>query len=141
MKEIENEDRKNMFRKILKIIVNVYIIHINELKTDLEMEYVNSLIVLLESFGEYKNNYFVQFMFETNDGKPAFDKLANEFTKLKIDINFKGSNKNKLILINSLANCLIEYIENPNVKINYEGDKRKSLDGNYKASKIAGECG
>ena len=125
------------FINILKKIINNNIVHIDKLEKDLEIEYVNSLIVLLESFGEYKNNYFLQFMFKINNGKSAFDILTEQFSIIKFDINFKDSDKNKLILFNSLSNCLNEYNENPNIKINYIGDKQENAK---KYSKLLDDC-
>lgn len=40
------------------------ILSIDALKENLEIEYVNSLILLLESFGEYKNTYINEIMFK-----------------------------------------------------------------------------
>ena len=130
-------ERNMTFINILKKIINNNIVHIDKLENDLEIEYVNSLIVLLESFGEYKNNYFLQFMFKINNGKSAFDILTEQFSKIKFDINFKDSDKNKLILFNSLSNCLNEYNENPNIKINYIGDKQENAK---KYSKLLDDC-
>ena len=74
--EGENEDknRKKIFERIIEGII--ILIEKSMEKTnffrigeDLMLEYLNSLIILLESFGEYKSNYLQEIMFSDIGGK------------------------------------------------------------------------
>ena len=114
--------RKKRLRNIRKKIIKDNIFHINDLRSILQFEYVNSLIVLLESFGEYKNKYFKEIMFEkSKNNKTYFEELVDEFKCItnwgnkdnRITLN-TGLEKNTIILFNSLTNCIIEYIESSN---------------------------
>ena len=116
----ENIKRKNMFSDIInKIMDNIFCI--NELKKQFELEYVNALIILLESFGEYKNEYLNEIMFKNNEKnkKTIFEKLIEafiqtylNFNKIEDDENYDDKKKSTLIIFNSLTNCIIEFIEN-----------------------------
>ena len=95
----------------------------NEEKKREEEEYFNSLILLLESFGEYKNKYLVDLIFEKNEeneenkdnNKTVFDSLVEAYEKILEDFKdpkeYDDAKKNKLIIFNSLTNCINEYIE------------------------------
>ena len=124
--EKENDNREKIFISIInKIIGNLE--YINDLKENIKFEYLNSLILLLESFGEYKNNYLNNIMFKNKaqNDETLFQKLINIFKQF-LTKNDENENtdynddiqKNKLILFNSLTNCIIEYMENSS--INYE---------------------
>ena len=152
-KSTQREDikkrRKQTFLSIItKIINNIQCIGI--LKENIEAEYVNSLIILLESFGEYKNEYLSDIMYKTNEqenqGLTFLEKLIGIFRQLLGEDNknehilYNDKQKNKLILINSLTRCIVEYIENSNIndkiyKINIEAhidDDLLIMDSYYK---------
>ena len=125
--EEKNEDkaRKEIFEKIIKNIISfLEKVTFKNLDDDLKMEFINSLIILLESFGEYKNNYFYEIMF-TNIEK-NFELKSSLFGRLVVIYNnFRASEMekerpscNKLIIFNSLTNCIIEYLVGC-IKFNY----------------------
>ena len=129
--EKENNIRQEIFKSIVnKILDNLECI--NELKENLEFEYLNSLILLLESFGEYKNEYLNNIMLKNKDknGQILFRKLINIFKQLRNEENEyihydDDIKKNKLILFNSLTNCIIEYVENSYLNYEYFGNDEK----------------
>ena len=76
---------------------------------------------MLESFGEYKNEYLNEIMFKNNEKnkKTIFEKLIEafiqtylNFNKIEDDENYDDKKKSTLIIFNSLTNCIIEFIEN-----------------------------
>lgn len=58
-------------------------------KSNLEAEFLNSLIILLESFGEYKNKYLLEFIFENNEkeDRSVFNILVDAYEKILKDLN------------------------------------------------------
>ena len=71
-------------------------------KENIYLEYFNSLIILLESFGEHKNKYFLCYIFEKeNENQPTvFEKLVELYEEimndLKDDEEYDNNKKNKL---------------------------------------------
>ena len=140
-KFLESEEKRisDGFKKIIQNIIKQIIKIINEttIINNEEIEYLNSLIILLESFGEHKNVFFLEYIFDKKDNqKSVFDILIDQYGKIlksfsninnnkeiKEEIEYDDNNKNKLILLNSLTNCIIEYIELSN--INNNNDKKK----------------
>ena len=111
------EERKNVLYSICKKIIN-NILDINNLRTEWDAMYVNSLIVLLESFGEYKNSFSREIIFKRNNNEESiFEKIIKEFKAISnwgneiIGIYHDNLEKHRVILLNSLTNCIIEYIE------------------------------
>ena len=125
----DNKNKNKIFKRIIFNIRNILIKHLhmdipdNEIN-NLNLEYLNSLIILLESFGEYNNKFLLQFIFENEtqdqevEEKNLFDNLIDFYDKLLYDLykindslDYNQEAKNKLILLHSLTNCINEYIE------------------------------
>ena len=120
----EEKEIKGIFKPIIDNINNRVKNYVDEKNTDeLEEEYLNSLIVLLESFAEYQNTYLLEYIFEAkeNDGGSVFETLINAYKAIIIDLKdeklYNDDKKNKLIILNSLSNCIIEYIEFSNINM------------------------
>ena len=123
----EKENKNKIFKRIIHNIRSILNKELNKENINLEeLEYLNSLIVLLQSFGEFKNKFLLQFIFEqvekNDEERPLFDNLISIYEKLLDDLKakteFNEEKINRLILFNSLTNCLNEYIEL--VNNNYE---------------------
>ena len=160
-KFLDSEDPKNRdeFKKIIKSIIQhiilmiIIIINNKEIKSNIEnkkpknnderdLKLLNSLIILLESFGEHKNVFFLEYIFDKNNKpKSVFDILIDQYEiilksfsninnkEIKEEIEYDNDNKNKLIILNSLTNCIIEYIELSNIISN---NGKKEEDKNEK---------
>ena len=188
-KFLDSEDPKNRdeFKKIIKSIIQhiilmiIIIINNKEIKSnienkkpknnderDLKIKLLNSLIILIESFGEHKNVFFLEYIFDkidpkhfdkidpehfdknvlkyifdkNNKPKSVFDILIDQYEiilksfsninnnkEIKEEIEYDNDNKNKLIILNSLTNCIIEYIELSNIISN---NGKKEEDKNEK---------
>ena len=162
-KFLDSEDPKNRdeFKKIIKRIIQyiikkiIIIINNKEIKSnienkkpknnderDLKIKLLNSLIILIESFGEHKNVFFLEYIFDKNNKpKSVFDILIDQYEiilksfsninnkEIKEEIEYDNDNKNKLIILNSLTNCIIEYIELSNIISN---NGKKEEDKNEK---------
>ena len=140
----EEENKKGIFQPIINSIRENLIRFIENKEyanNDYEMEYLNSLIILLQSFGEYENKHLLEYIFEkyNNKLKSVFDILIDAYEKILIDLKdikeFDEIKKNKLIIFHSLTNCINEYIallnnkdKKNNSKINTNKIKEKKKD-------------
>ena len=136
----EEENKRGIFKPIINII-RENLIKFIEKKGDLnnyEIEYLNSLIILLQSFGEYKNKHLLEYIFEKYNKKlkSVFDILIDAYEQILIELNnpneYDEAKKNKLIIFNSISNCIIEYIELYN---NKEKKHNKTKNNNKKDNK------
>ena len=134
----EEDNKKGIFKPIIDIIRENLIKIIERKNNDenwhaLEQEYLNSLILLLQSFGEYKNKHLLEYIFEKNKKaqKSVFDILIDAYEKIIIDLNDKKEyddvKKNKLIIFHSITNCIIEYIDLYNYKDKKNHNKLEAL--------------
>ena len=132
LKHEKEEKKEEIFMPLIITIIKIIDRDIlkkenNNSLNDLEFEYLNSLIILLECFGEYKNKYLLDYIFNKLDTKykSVFDTLVDAYEKILKDLNEEKDNdkikKNKLIIFNSLTNCINEYIE-----LSCIDDKRKN---------------
>ena len=130
------KEKKDKFKNLIKQIIDILTKRIIKSNGNLKNseEYLNSLIILLESLGEHKNEYFLDYIFEKDgkqpEAKSVFDRLIDIYKYILLEFKDENGNreyneeeKNKLILLNSLTNCIIEYIE----LSNFEKDKKDSI--------------
>ena len=149
----QEKEAENIYKLIILNIKNIlihYYINMNKKEKDnnneidiFESKYINSLIILLESFGEYNNQYLLNYIFEKdkNNNKSVFDVLIDIYEYILIDLNddqnYTFSKKNKLIILNSISNFLIEFIELSNVNENNEKeDKAINIENSNIKTKV-----
>ena len=98
----EAKERREIFKRIIEnIVVLLEKIDFNEINENLKIEYVNSLIILLESFGEYNNNYLHEIMFADNgENKDLKSSFFLRFISVYIDLRECEYKKLILIIIN-----------------------------------------
>ena len=132
----EEEKKQEIFKPIILYIRKNLIDYIDKnenYNNNLELEYLNSLLILLQSFGEYKNRHLIEYIFEKYEEqfKSVFDVLIDAYEQILIDLGnnteYNDAKKNKLIILDSLTNCITEYIDlsNNNKKKKTKKDKKK----------------
>lgn len=97
LKEFMKSNKKDKYKIFKRIIYNIreYLSQgigfgIKEIafsENSIMEEYLNSLVILLESFGEYKNNLLLQFIFEKEENieECFFDRLIDIYERLFLD--------------------------------------------------------
>ena len=137
----EKTKENNIFKLIIKKIKdNLNNYYENKEYNMLEDEYLNSLIILLESFGEYRNDKILEYIFNKDEdiksNSSVFDILIELYEKILIELNdtkeYDAAKKNKLIILNSVSNCIIEFIELSNINNKKKVSKKNTIIKDFK---------